>query len=149
MMMVIFERPVRGVSITRALALVDAGESLASVGRLLGVSREAIRLILKKSGRPPISIRMKEIKVAKDDAFRFRVDFARSLKAHLWTFGFAKCSLCGMWKIRCVDFPKVFQHHCRKCNTDSQFKRYGKRPELRGISQSERIKILRAERSIR
>lgn len=126
----------------RIIEMREEGLTLKQIGEEFGVSRERVRQVIKSYNgsaiRTPQSLHREKIK----EAGKFRMEFARSIKAHLLDCGIIYCWRCESWT---ANRPESQRNLCRKCATDMHAERYGKRPDLRGISQSERIRILISE----
>jgi Sigma-70, region 4 len=119
------------------------GMSLEDIGRKYGCSRERIRQIQKLSGVDP-----KELHVyVTNHKQRYPIPgFVGAMKRELRNHGYRWCGQeCKAW-LPVEAFSVCSNACCRKCNTRKHFRRYGTRPDLVGMSQSERVKILLAER---
>ena len=122
------------------VALFAAGVTGREIGAQYGITRQSVSLILGSSG---LLESIKEKRREPRAREKFRVTFARAMKRALWTAGYRKCWACKYWSAT-VTSARL----CRQCGTERHFQRYGKRPDLRGITQSERISRLHAEGKI-
>lgn len=140
--------PERAERSKRIVSMFNEGKTLDHIGREFNLTRERIRQICNRLGCKPRQKQAAERAAGRKAAERFRVDFARSMKRHLWAAGFRRCFQCKIWQPYNGN-SKQPGHICRKCNSDRIFRYNGSRhPELRGISQSERISRLWAMGSL-
>ncbi len=127
---------------TRMIELRQQGKTLKEIGDEFGVTRESVRQVIKKHNgcAMPNPRSLDRDKIKQEN--RFRIGFAKSMKSHLFLLGIIHCWGCEKWT---SDHAPLSRYSCRKCNTDRQFERFGTRPDLRGMPQSERVKILISE----
>ena len=126
------------------------GMTYREVGNQHGLTGERVRQILGPLGKSISTVRRihrRENARQKALSNRFRVDFSRSMKAHLWSAGIRRCNRCKLWLGPEKWMPRS-KYICRQCNTDRLYHYYGSRPDLRSISPSDRIKILIREGKI-
>lgn len=124
------------------VAMRRQGMTLEKIGEKYGCSRERIRQIQKQSGVDPKVLRTGTV----NHKQRYPIPgFVTAMKRELHGHGYRWCGHeCKAW-LPATEFAACQITCCRKCNTRRHFRRYGTRPDLVGMSQSERMKIIMAE----
>ena len=124
------------------VAMRRQGMTMSEIGRKYGCTRERIRQIQKLSGVDPKDLRTSTV----NHKQRYPIPgFFTAMKQELLNHGYRWCGQeCKAW-LPATEFSAVRTTCCRKCNTRRHFRLYGIRPDLVGMSQSERVKIILAE----
>ena len=105
------------------LAASAEGKPLREIGEDMGITGERVRQIINCfDGVKPKAIR----EAAKKDR-NFLRNFARSMKRHLWKYGFRRCATCKIWS---CEVTKTKQR-CRTCNAAHIKELYANNPAYR------------------